>query len=168
MTKPFWKTKSLTQMSRREWESLCDGCGRCCLVKLEDEDSGEILTTSVVCALYDTEKGCCSDYDNRFASMPDCIDLKADNIASIRWLPATCAYRLLLEGRDLPPWHPLRSGEARTVREAGIAIVDEVISEAAVALDDLPAYIREWPHMGPGQPPLEPDGGEGEAESSKK
>ncbi len=153
MTRPFWKTKTLRQMSAAEWESLCDGCGRCCLVKLEDEDTGEILTTSVICALYDTERGGCQHYGQRFEHMPDCIGLTPDNIATIPWLPATCAYRLLHEGKDLPPWHPLRSGDARTVAEAGIAVLDEVISEAAVNLDDLPAYIRQWPHMGPRQKP---------------
>ena len=167
MTEPFWKTKRLEEMTPAEWESLCDGCGRCCLVKLEDEDSGEILVTSVVCALYDTERGCCSDYDGRFSAMPDCIDLKPENIAAIRWLPATCAYRLLHEGRDLPPWHPLRSGDPATVREAGISIIDEVISEAAVDVDDLPAYIREWPRMGPPQPPLE-QGREGKEEKNPR
>ncbi len=155
MTPPFWKRKKLAEMSRQEWESLCDGCGRCCLVKLEDEDTGEILTTSVVCALYDTERGGCSDYANRHAHMPDCIGLTPQNVGTIRWLPATCAYRLLYEGRDLPSWHPLRSGDPDTVREAGISILDEVISETGVEIEDLPAYIREWPDMGPPQEPEE-------------
>jgi len=137
VTPPFWKRKKLAEMSREEWESLCDGCGRCCLVKLEDEDTGEILTTSVVCALYDTERGGCSDYANRHAHMPDCIGLTP------------------YEGRDLPPWHPLRSGDPDTVREAGISILDEVISENGVEIEDLPAYIREWPDMGPPQEPEE-------------
>ncbi len=144
---PFWKHKSLAQMSTEEWESLCDHCGRCCLVKLEDEDSGEIFTTSVVCRLFDTECGGCSAYDARFAHMPDCIDLTPENVGDIPWLPATCAYRLLHEGRDLPPWHPLRSGDPHSVREAGVAVIDEVISEAAVREEDLPAYIRDWPRM---------------------
>jgi len=155
VTPPFWKRKKLAEMSRQEWESLCDGCGRCCLVKLEDEDTGEILTTSVVCALYDTERGGCSDYANRHAHMPDCIGLTPQNVGTIRWLPATCAYRLLYEGRDLPSWHPLRSGDPDTVREAGISILDEVISETGVEIEDLPAYIREWPDMGPPQEPEE-------------
>ncbi len=155
MTRPFWKRKKLAEMSREEWESLCDGCGRCCLVKLEDEDTGEILTTSVVCALYDTGRGECSDYANRHAHMPDCISLTPENVGTITWLPATCAYRLLHEGKDLPPWHPLRSGDPDTVREAGISILDEVISEAGVETEDLPAYIREWPDMGPPQIPAE-------------
>ena len=149
MTHPFWKTKSLAELSQREWESLCDGCGRCCLVKLEDEDTGEIYTTSVVCALYDTEHGGCSDYARRAERMPDCINLSPDNIGEIRCLPATSAYRLLHEGQDLPPWHPLRSGTPQSVIEAGISIRDEVLSEAGIAEQDLPAFIRQWPGMEP-------------------
>ncbi len=148
MSSPFWKNKPLAEMSAAEWELLCDHCGRCCLVKLEDEDTGEIIPTTVVCALYDTERGGCSDYANRLSRMPDCIDLSPDNVAAIPWLPATCAYRLIAAGRDLPPWHPLLNGGDRgPMHEAGIAIAGDVISESAVALEDLPAFIRHWPWM---------------------
>ena len=148
MDEPFWKSKPLGEMTPAEWESLCDHCGRCCLVKLEDEDSGEIFTTTVVCALYDTERGGCSDYARRFSRMPDCIDLSPGNVAAIPWLPATCAYRLIAAGRDLPSWHPLLNGGDRgPMREAGISVLGEVMSESAVAIEDLPGLIRRWPFM---------------------
>ncbi len=147
MAEPFWRTKSLEEMTEREWESLCDHCGRCCLVKLEDEDTGEIFTTGVICALYDTRRCRCSDYENRHARMPDCIDLSPGNVAAIPWLPATCAYRLLAEGRDLPPWHPLRTRDPRTVKEAGLSVCGQVVSEAGVREEDLPAHMRQWPFM---------------------
>lgn len=122
MTKPFWKTKSLTQMSAAEWESLCDGCGKCCLAKLEDADTGEIHWTSIGCRLFDEGTCRCKDYGNRQAKVDDCVQLTPDNVATIAWLPQTCAYRLLAEGQDLLWWHPLVSGSAETVHEAGISM----------------------------------------------
>lgn len=122
MSEPFWKTKTLAQMSRAEWESLCDGCGKCCLSKLEDEDSGEIVWTSVACRLFDAGKCSCRNYDQRNAEVPDCILLTPENVGTISWLPQTCGYRLVNEGRDLFDWHPLKSGDPASVHAAGMSI----------------------------------------------
>lgn len=122
MTEPFWKTKPLKQMSAKEWESLCDGCGKCCLAKLEDADTGEIHWTSIGCRLFDEGTCRCNDYENRRAKVDDCVQLTPDNVSKIAWLPQTCAYRLLAEGRDLYWWHPLVSGNSETVYEAGISM----------------------------------------------
>ncbi|WP_048648935.1 YcgN family cysteine cluster protein [Nitratireductor soli] len=126
MSEPFWKTKPLAAMNDAEWESLCDGCGKCCLAKLEDEDTGEIHWTSVGCRLFDAQGCRCKDYENRFKRVSDCVRLTPDNVATISWLPSTCAYRLVAEGRDLPWWHPLVSGDPRTVHEAGISMLGRV------------------------------------------
>ena len=103
MAEPFWKTKTLEEMSAAEWESLCDGCGKCCLSKLEDEDTGEIYFTSVGCRLFNAETCRCKDYANRLALVSDCVGLTPENVRTISWLPSTCAYRLVAEGRDLFP-----------------------------------------------------------------
>lgn len=126
MAKPFWKEKTLEEMSVSEWESLCDGCGKCCLSKLEDEDTGEIYFTSIGCRLFD-EKTCrCKDYENRLASVPDCVKLSPENVRTIAWLPSTCAYRLVAEGQDLHPWHHLISGSRDTVHRTGVSVVGRV------------------------------------------
>jgi uncharacterized cysteine cluster protein YcgN (CxxCxxCC family) len=122
MTLPFWKTKSLEEMSPAEWESLCDGCGKCCMAKLEDEDTGEIHFTSVGCRLFDKGTCRCADYTHRFERVSDCVRLTPETVRSIVWLPSTCAYRLVAEGRDLFAWHPLVSGRAESVHEAGISM----------------------------------------------
>ena len=116
---PFWRGRALTDFSRAEWESLCDGCGRCCLVKLEDEDSGEIHFTDVGCRLLDPATARCRDYGHRARRVRDCIRLTPESAASLTWLPPTCAYRLLARGEDLPDWHPLVSGRRESVVEAG-------------------------------------------------
>ena len=108
---PFWKTRTLEEMSASEWESLCDGCGRCCLEKLEDEDSGRIYFTHIGCRLLDGQSCACKDYVNRSAKVPDCVRLTPQNVRGIAWLPPSCAYRLIAEGRDLYWWHPLVSGD---------------------------------------------------------
>jgi uncharacterized protein len=122
MSEPFWKAKTLDAMTATEWESLCDGCGKCCLSKLEDEDSGEIYWTTVACHLLDTRTCQCKDYGMRKALVPDCVGLTPDTVPTIEWLPSTCAYRLVAEGHDLYWWHYLVSGSRETVHEAGISI----------------------------------------------
>jgi len=119
---PFWKNKSLDELTPDEWESLCDGCARCCLIKLEDEDTGDIHLTRLACRLLDPATCRCSDYANRHTIVGDCVAIDADAVRSLSWLPPTCAYRLRNEGRDLPWWHPLVSGDPETVHEAGISV----------------------------------------------
>jgi uncharacterized cysteine cluster protein YcgN (CxxCxxCC family) len=122
METPFWKRLSLEAMTPAQWESLCDGCGKCCLSKLEDEDTAEIYWTTVACRLLDAGTCRCKDYDNRRAIVPDCVRLTPQTVRTINWLPSTCAYRLAAEGRDLYWWHHLVSGSRKTVHEAGISI----------------------------------------------
>jgi hypothetical protein len=148
-TDRFWETKSLLEMSQREWEALCDGCGRCCVVKLEDEDSGAVYPTSVGCRLLDTTTCRCTDYRNRHDRVPDCVKLDRDNVSRLGWLPETCAYRRLAQGHGLDWWHPLVSGDANTVIDAGISIIGRVIPETEVAEEDLVEFIIEW--QGPGE-----------------
>lgn len=142
--KPYWQTKQLHEMTTHEWESLCDGCGRCCLVKLEDEDTGEIHDTDVSCQLLDCSTCRCTDYANRHNIVDDCIKLDVGKLEELRWLPRTCAYRLLWEGKPLFNWHPLVSGDPKSVHEAGISVKDKVANEREVALEDLVNRIREW------------------------
>jgi uncharacterized protein len=132
--KPFWQTKRLEQMTAREWESLCDGCGLCCLVRFEDEESGEVVPTRVACKLFDDKVCACTDYANRKQYVPDCIKLTPGNIEALEWMPKSCAYRRLHEGRDLADWHPLISGDPESVHRAGVSIRGQTISEAV--LDD--------------------------------
>lgn len=138
----FWETKSLAQMSTEEWESLCDNCGKCCLNKLEDIDTGEIAFTSVACNLIDLETCRCTRYSERCTLVPECIDLKQHDFAEYNWLPSTCAYRLLTDGEALPDWHPLVSGSSESVKEAGVSIGSYAIKESQVT--DLEDHIIEW------------------------
>ncbi|NOY62457.1 MAG: YcgN family cysteine cluster protein [Gammaproteobacteria bacterium] len=140
----FWRKKSLAQMTPEEWESLCDGCGRCCLCKFFDAESGAITYTRVACRLLDTESGSCSDYPNRTQQVADCVVLTATTVADYSWLPRSCAYRQLSEGSDLEWWHPLLSGDPETVREAGISAAGRVISEAYVHPDEIEEQTVEW------------------------
>lgn len=137
---PFWKTKSLDEMSAVEWESLCDGCGKCCMAKLEDEDTGDIYWTSVACRLFDAGTCRCSDYAHRFERVRDCVRLTPQNVRSLSWLPATCAYRLVAAGKDLPSWHPLVSGRAESVHEAGISMRGRIDAQED-ELDDSDQYL---------------------------
>jgi uncharacterized cysteine cluster protein YcgN (CxxCxxCC family) len=139
---PFWKRKKLKEMSREEWESLCDGCARCCLVKLEDEDTGRIHFTSAACKLLDGKTCRCTDYRNRNRRVPDCVRLTPENVGTLSWLPRTCAYRLLAEGKDLAWWHPLVSGRAETVREAGISVAGR--SRCVVVLVVVVVWCVGW------------------------
>jgi len=131
--KPFWRTKTLEQMSVTEWESLCDGCGLCCLIRFEDEETGEIIPTRVACKLLDQHLCRCKDYPNRKAHVPDCIKLTPWNIEALQWMPQSCAYRRIHEGRPLASWHPLISGDPESVHRAGVSIRDQTISEEALA-----------------------------------
>jgi len=148
---PFWRTKTLAEMNEAEWESLCDGCGRCCLNKLEDADTGEIFFTDVACRLFDAGACRCTDYLNRHDRVADCIPLTAENAGELTWLPPTCGYRLLAEGRDLYWWHPLVSGDPRSVHEAGISVRGRVLSETDVPESELENYVVKWPGEIPGR-----------------
>jgi uncharacterized cysteine cluster protein YcgN (CxxCxxCC family) len=149
MENPFWKTKSLEELNQQEWESLCDGCGLCCLNKLEDWDTGEVAFTSVACRLLDGDSCRCKDYDNRQATVPDCIQLTPQSVRDIPWLPPTCGYRLVRDGEDLYWWHPLISGDPQTVHQAGISAKGRTVSEDTVDLDDFEDYLVDWPlHVG--------------------
>ena len=140
---PYWQHKTLGQMTRDEWEALCDGCGRCCLNKLEDESTGEIHHTDIACRLLDPETCRCSSYENRKHFVPECQILTHRNLKKYSWLPSTCAYRLLHEGKQLQWWHPLVSGNPETVHDAGISVRDRVISEREC--DDLENHVVSWP-----------------------
>ncbi|EJW09810.1 putative YcgN protein [Rhodovulum sp. PH10] len=143
---PFWKRKALAEMTAGEWESLCDGCGRCCLNKLEDEDTGEIYYTDVGCRLLDGDSCRCRDYPNRQAQVDNCDRLTPANVPRLKWLPKTCGYRLIAEGRDLYWWHPLVSGDPETVHAAGVSVRGRVgLSEDDMGADELEDRIVTWP-----------------------
>lgn len=138
---PFWRRKTLDALSPAEWESLCDGCGRCCLHKLEDEQSGELHYTAVACHLLDREHCRCRDYARRSLRVRDCVVLSADDPELLGKMPNTCAYRLLHEGRDLPPWHPLLSGNSESVHQAGISMRGRCLDECDVPAEALADYV---------------------------
>ncbi|MDF1779043.1 MAG: YcgN family cysteine cluster protein [Rhizobiaceae bacterium] len=144
-TDPFWKTTSLEDMTQQQWESLCDGCGRCCLNKLEDWDTGEIAWTNVACRLLDSSSCRCGDYENRQAKVPECISLTPDAVRAIAWLPPSCGYRLVAEGRDLYWWHPLISLDPQTVHQAGVSVRDRTVPEDGMEPEDFENHIVDWP-----------------------
>ena len=142
-TTPFWKEKRLDEMTPAEWESLCDGCAKCCLHKLQFEDTGELKYTNVACRLLDLRACACMNYAKRDDLVPDCVRLNPDNLAELDWMPSTCAYRLLAEGKDLAWWHPLISGSRETVHEAGMSVRGRAIPERrAWTLEN---HIVDWP-----------------------
>jgi len=142
---PFWKEKSLGEMSQSEWESLCDNCGKCCCIRLEDEDNGNIYITDVACKLFNPETCKCTDYANRSVKVPDCVTLTPDNVDQLHWMPKTCAYRLVAEGKDLPEYHHLVSGSDDSIHLAGMSVQNAVVSEILVKEEDQPHRIVIWP-----------------------
>lgn len=142
----FWEDTPLNRMSRAEWEALCDGCGKCCLNKLEDEDTQEVALTRVACRLFDDSTCRCAQYDIRHQFVPECITLKPDNIdRNLYWMPETCAYKLLHLGKPLPDWHPLITGDPETVHAAGVSMQNATVPEFDVDDDDWEDHIIEEP-----------------------
>lgn len=140
MTEPFWETKSLKEMTDAEWESLCDGCGRCCLVLLDEEGSGRLYQTNVACKLFDVKRRRCTDYANRTKKVKDCVQLTPGNSGALDWMPESCAYRRLARGEGLPDWHPLLTGTKKSVEDAGVAVMSAV-SERTVDPEDIWDYV---------------------------
>lgn len=146
---PYWKTVPLAEMSDRQWEALCDRCGKCCLVKLEDEETGDIAFTDIICDMYDQASCGCANYARRTELVPSCVRLTPENLGQLAFMPPSCAYRLLHEGRDLPDWHPLVSGDTTTVAQAGMSVQGRVRRESDMAdpfsPDAVEARIVDWP-----------------------
>ena len=141
----FWETLRLDQMSRAQWESLCDGCGRCCLIKLEDEDTGQYYWTNVACRALDCTNGGCTAYQNRKQVVPECIILTPENLEEKQvFLPDSCAYKRLHHGKALPNWHPLITGDPSSVVDADISVAEKCLSEDHVHDEDLPNFIVDW------------------------
>jgi uncharacterized protein len=144
---PFWRTKRLEEMTAEEWESLCDRCGRCCLHKLRDEETDALSFTNVACRLLNLDSCQCGDYARRRRRVPDCVSLTPETLREIDWLPSTCGYRRVRDGKDLLWWHPLVSGDPDTVHQAGISVRGRAVSERNVgAIED---YVVDWPGQMP-------------------
>lgn len=140
----FWQHKSLFEMSESEWESLCDGCGKCCLHKLENEDTGEVFYTEVACRLLDLDSCRCTQYTERLTQVPECVNLRPEDIENFVWLPETCAYRLVAAGKPLPAWHHLLTGNRSSIHEQHHSVKDRVLAEKSVAVEDLEEHIIRW------------------------
>jgi uncharacterized cysteine cluster protein YcgN (CxxCxxCC family) len=138
---PFWKSKSLNEMTSNEWEALCDGCAQCCIIKFEDEDTGRIYHTNVVCELLDIYHCTCTRYAERSVLVPTCLTLDAKLAHELKWMPETCAYRLLSEDKDLPDWHPLVSGDKDSVHRSGVSVRAKVVSARDINEDELTDYV---------------------------
>ena len=141
MARPFYESKSLAEMSTEEWEALCDGCGKCCVVLLQDAGTDRVWRTDVGCKLLNLKTVRCSDYADRHAKVPGCVKLSPDNVGNLGWMPDTCAYRLLDEGKPLFDWHPLKSGDPDSVVRAGVSVRGRLVSERDVDPDDLEDHI---------------------------
>ncbi len=146
MAERYWETKALSDMTKQEWEQLCDGCGKCCLHKLEDADSGDVYYTRVACRLLDIDTCRCSNYPQRQALVPDCLSLTPDGVSQFDWLPGSCAYRKLARGEALEWWHPLVSGRPETVHEAGVSVRDVAVPEHTVDAVDFEDFVIGQPH----------------------
>ena len=144
MGNKFWETKNLIDMNENEWESLCDKCGKCCVIKLEDFDTQEVHYTNVSCKLLCEKSASCKDYENRKSIVPDCIILSPDNLKDLKWMPETCAYKLLNEGKNLPYWHPLLSGNDKEIINSGNSVKNRVTNENEIKIKNLPDYIFNW------------------------
>ena len=140
----FWETKNLIDMNENEWESLCDKCGKCCVIKLEDFDTQQVHYTNVSCKLLCEKSASCKDYVNRKSIVPDCIILSPDNLKDLKWMPETCAYKLLNEGKNLPYWHPLLSGNDKEIVKSGNSVKNRVTNENEIKIKNLPDYIFNW------------------------
>jgi len=143
--KPFWRVKKMKDMNKQEWESLCDNFGKCCCIRLEDEETSDIYITDVACKLFDPEACKCTSYESRSEKVPDCVTLTKDNIDKLHWMPATCAYRLISEGKELPYYHHLVSGSSSTIHDEGMSVKNAVVSEALVSEDEQIKRIVIWP-----------------------
>lgn len=141
-TPPFWLSKPMHLMSKSEWESLCDGCGRCCMVKLENSATGEVIDTEIACRLLDLHTCRCTNYPQRQSKVPGCLQLTPDLVPRLPWLPETCGYRRVHEGKDLPEWHPLRSGDPEAVHREGVSVRGKAFSEADI--EDLEQVLADW------------------------
>jgi uncharacterized protein len=139
--KGFWKHKKLKELSPEEWEALCDGCGICCLYKVEYEDTGEVEPTNIVCRFLDLDCIRCQLYEDRHKAMPTCIKLTPSKVESLKWLPETCAYVLIMRGQPLPDWHPLESGNPQSIHDAGISVKGKVIHDTEADLDRIEDYV---------------------------
>jgi len=140
----FWEDTPLSEMTREQWESLCDGCGKCCLQKLIDDDTDEVYYTDVACQLLDTETAQCSDYECRQTKVPDCITLTKEDIDSFDWLPVSCSYRLVAHNLPLPEWHHLISGDREAIVRAKMSVAGRCVSEKTIAEDDFQEHIITW------------------------
>ncbi|CAA6801662.1 MAG: conserved protein of unknown function; putative YcgN protein [uncultured Thiotrichaceae bacterium] len=139
----WWEEKRLSALSREEWESLCDHCGKCCLLKLEDEDTGDVYYTDVACSLVDAKSCHCGNYSERETLVPDCLKLTPDNLEQLAWMPLSCAYRRIMEGRGLPEWHHLVCGSKDEIHRQGLSIKGRYVDENEVR--DIQEHIVEWP-----------------------
>ncbi|MBT8473282.1 MAG: YcgN family cysteine cluster protein [Marinicaulis sp.] len=153
MNLPFWKSKSMADMTDQEWESLCDGCGKCCCLRMEDEDTGAIYVTDITCKLFDRDTCRCGDYTNRVKKVPDCVQLTPENAGALAWMPQTCAYRLIANGKDLFDWHHLVSGSHDSIHDAGMSVQNATYNEIDIPEKEHVNHIVIWP----GEPDVSPD-----------
>jgi uncharacterized cysteine cluster protein YcgN (CxxCxxCC family) len=142
--KPFWERKTFAEMDQKEWESLCDGCARCCMIKLQDDETEEVFYTSIVCDLLDQNECRCTRYPERHKLVENCVQLSPEKITEFDWLPTSCAYRTLAEGRKLQWWHPLLSGRQETVHQADISVRGKVVAKSQIREDDEQDMIIHW------------------------